>query len=92
MAGAAALYLETNPNAAPAAVSRALLDNATTGQLSDIGPGSPNTTLFAQFDNGSGGAPCTDCEHHNGLLFTGEASFEPNGTYYHNNSFGYHRG
>jgi len=92
VSGAAALYLETNPAASPAAVTRALLDNATTGHLSDIGTGSPNALLFAQFGNVAGGAPCTNCEHHNGLLFTGGVGFEPNGTYYYDNSFGYHRG
>ncbi len=92
VAGAAALYLEANPGASPAAVSSAILGNATANQVSDVGPGSPNTLLFAQFGNGGGGDPCTNCEHHTGLLFSGDASFEPNGTYYHNDSFGYHKG
>src|SRR5581483_9158930 len=90
--GAAALYLESNPAATPAAVNRALLDSASANQVSDIGPGSPNLLLFSQFGN-NGGAPCTSCEHYTGLMTrTGEAAFEPNGTFYLNNSFGYHKG
>jgi subtilisin family serine protease len=92
VAGAVAVYLETHPNATPATVSSAILGNATANQVSDVGAGSPNLLLFAQFDNGTGGAPCTDCEHHNGLLFTGGANFEPGGNYYYSNSSGYHRG
>ncbi len=90
VAGAAAQYLEANPNAAPAAVNRALLENATTGPLSDVGTGSPNLLLFAPF--GNGGAPCDNCEYYNRLLFRGQAVFEPNGTYYHSDSSGFHRG
>ncbi|KFE72084.1 S8 family serine peptidase [Hyalangium minutum] len=45
--GAAALYLEINPNATPAAVSQALNDRATSGVVSDPGAGSPNRLLFA---------------------------------------------
>jgi subtilisin family serine protease len=90
VAGAAALYLETHPQATPAEVNRALLDNATTNAVSDPGTGSPNTLLFSQF--GGGGAPCSNCEHYTGLLFTGQAGFEPNGTYYRNDSWGWHKG
>lgn len=90
VAGAAALYLEAHPNATPAEVNRALLDSATTNAVSDPGTGSPNTLLFSQFDGG--GAPCSNCEHYTGLLFTGQAGFEPNGTYYRNDSWGWHKG
>ncbi|MGH9842576.1 MAG: S8 family peptidase, partial [Blastocatellia bacterium] len=95
VAGAAALYLETNPNATPTAVSRALLDNATADVVSNAGTGSPNKLLFTQFGTAGGGsgAPCANCEHYTGLLLGADkAAFEPNGTYYYNNSFGYHRG
>ncbi|MBI1760213.1 MAG: S8 family peptidase [Acidobacteria bacterium] len=89
VAGAAALYLETHPNATPAEVNRALLDNATAGAVSEAGPGSPDKLLFAQFaDNGGGG----NSEHYTGLLFKGQESFEPNGTYYYSASYGSHRG
>jgi len=90
VAGVAALYLETHPGATPAEVSSAILGNATSGQLSDVGPGSPNLLLFSRL--GTGGDPCANCDHYTGLLFSGEAGFEPNGGYYHNDSFGYHKG
>ncbi|MFN7948221.1 MAG: S8 family peptidase [Blastocatellia bacterium] len=91
VAGAAALYLETSPNARPADVIRALLDNATANAVSDPGPGSPSQLLFSQ-SGGSGGVPCTGCEHYTGLLFPGQAGFEPNGTYYRSDSWGWHKG
>ena len=47
--------------------------------------------LFSQLDGGLA-APCANCDHHNGLLFNGGESFEPNGTYYRSDSFGYHNG
>jgi subtilisin family serine protease len=67
-AGAAALYLETHPAAAPAEVQAALVTAATQGQITKIGTGSPNLLLFtgdpttAQPGGGSGGGgsggPC----------------------------------
>lgn len=42
VAGAAALYLQTNPSASPAEVASALVSTATTGVLTNLGPGSPN--------------------------------------------------
>ena len=91
VAGVAALYLEAHPGAMPAEVSRALLDNTTADQVSDVGPGSPNVLLYSQL-SGGGADPCADCEHYTGLLFgTDRAAFEPSGTYYRNDSFGYHQ-
>lgn len=91
VAGVAALYLEANPGATPAEVSRAVLGAATADQLSDTGPGSPNLLLFSQLGGGSAD-PCANCSHHTGLLFNGGASFEPNGTFYRSDSSGYHKG
>jgi serine protease len=53
VAGAAALYLATNPAAVPAVVHAAIIDNASVNKLSSIGAGSPNRLLYALF----GGAP-----------------------------------
>jgi subtilisin family serine protease len=47
VAGAAALVLESDPSAAPAAVASALAALATTGRVSSAGAGSPNLLLFA---------------------------------------------
>ena len=91
VAGVAALYLETHPAAAPAEISRVILGAASADQLSDLGTGSPNLLLFSQL-SGAGGDPCSNCSRYTGLLFSGNASFEPNGTYYRSDSYGYHRG
>jgi len=47
--GAAALFLETNPTATPAAVATALLTNATANVVQDPGANSPNRLLFMAF-------------------------------------------
>ena len=44
--GAAALYLETNPTAAPADVAAALINNATAGIVKSAGSGTPNRLLY----------------------------------------------
>ncbi|HKQ80323.1 MAG TPA: S8 family serine peptidase, partial [Blastocatellia bacterium] len=59
VAGVAALYLEANPGAAPAAVSSAIIGNATPNKLSDIGPGSPNLLLYSRLSGGGNGTPET---------------------------------
>src|SRR5262245_27230090 len=53
VAGVIALYLQTNPGAQPAAVTQALVNNATTGHVSNPGTGSPNRLLYSIF----GGSP-----------------------------------
>ncbi|CAN5779533.1 hypothetical protein BH24ACT8_BH24ACT8_18480 [soil metagenome] len=46
VAGGAALYLDGNPSASPAQVTSAITGTATSGVLSDVGPGSPNLLLY----------------------------------------------
>jgi serine protease len=53
VAGAAALYLTANPSATPAAVAKALTDNATAGKITDV-KGSPNKLLNVSFIGGGG--------------------------------------
>ena len=53
MAGAAALYLATDPSAPPSTVHAALVDNASVNKLSSVGSGSPNRLLYSIF----GGVP-----------------------------------
>ena len=48
VAGVAALFLQGNPGASPAAVTSALVGNATTGAISDV-KGSPNRLLFSSY-------------------------------------------
>ena len=46
VAGAAALYLESNPSASPAAVSNAIVNMSTPGVVTNLGAGSPNRLLY----------------------------------------------
>ena len=48
VAGAAALYLSTNPGASPATVRNAIYSKATTGRLTGILTGSPNRLLYTR--------------------------------------------
>ncbi|MCI0412848.1 S8 family peptidase [bacterium] len=59
VAGAAALYLEGNPTASPAAVANALTSNATAGVVTSPGTGSPNLLLYTGFIGGGGGCSQT---------------------------------
>ena len=47
--GVAALYLQSNPGAAPSVVASALSANATTGKVTNAGSGSPNRLLFSNY-------------------------------------------
>lgn len=46
VAGAAALYLQTNTLASPATVASSIINNASLNKLSNVGAGSPNRLLF----------------------------------------------
>ncbi|MDX8049858.1 S8 family serine peptidase [Lentzea sp. BCCO 10_0798] len=54
--GAAALYVSANPSAIPAQVRDALVNNATTGKITDL-QGSPNKLLNISFMGGGGPDP-----------------------------------
>lgn len=47
VAGAAALVLQSNPSATPAAVAEAIRSQATSNRLSSLGAGSPNLLLYS---------------------------------------------
>ena len=47
VAGAIALYLQTNPGASPATVTQAIVNNSTAGKVTNPGTGSPNRLLFS---------------------------------------------
>ena len=53
VAGALALYLQTNPTASPATATAALVNNSTPNKVTSPGTGSPNRLLYSLF----GGAP-----------------------------------
>jgi subtilisin family serine protease len=56
VAGALALYLQTNPTASPATATAALIANSTPNKVTGAGTGSPNRLLYSLF----GGAPPGD--------------------------------
>ena len=49
VAGVVAQYLQLNPSASPATVHSAIVNNATTGVVSNPGTGSPNRLLYSNF-------------------------------------------
>jgi subtilisin family serine protease len=49
VAGAAALYKQAVPSASPATIRNALVNNSTTGRISNAGTGSPNRLLYTLF-------------------------------------------
>ena len=53
-AGAAALYLAANPSASPSAVNLALVNDAVTGVIGNVGSQSPNRLLQITQQDGSG--------------------------------------
>jgi subtilisin family serine protease len=53
VAGAAALFLETDPAATPAAVALAIFAQTTLDHVSSAGAGSPNRLLYSLFSGGS---------------------------------------
>jgi hypothetical protein len=59
VAGALALYLQTNPTASPATARNALVGQATSGKVTSPGTGSPNLLLYSLFGGGGGGGDTT---------------------------------
>jgi aqualysin 1 len=57
VAGAAALYLESNPSATPSAVGSGITSSASSNKVSSPGTGSPNLLLYSLFGGGGGNPP-----------------------------------
>ena len=55
VAGALALYLQTNPTASPATATQALINNSTPNKVTNPGTGSPNRLLYSLFGGGTPG-------------------------------------
>jgi subtilisin family serine protease len=73
VAGAAALYLETNRTATPAAVSNVLVSNGTTNTLQYVYFGTPNVLLYTEFaDSGS----CEGTLLQGAIAKTGELAYQ----------------
>ena len=83
VAGVAAVFLQANPTANPAAVAAALLGNATPGKVTNPGAGSPNRLLYSIFAPAAGGPPCTDCQRYTGTLAQGAVQRQPFGSTYY---------
>ena len=86
VAGAAALYLQANPSAAPAAVRDALVNGSTAGAVTNAGSGSPNRLLYSRVNAAVTTPPVTSgCalpESATGSLSgAGDSDVHPNGTY-----------
>ncbi|MBA2254043.1 MAG: S8 family peptidase [Chloroflexi bacterium] len=97
VAGAAALYLQSNPSATPQQVRDQLVNTATVGVVTSAGSGSPNRLLYTL--GGSSPPPpppptgCGLAESYSGSLSgTGDADLHPNGTYFYSPRTGIHRG
>jgi subtilisin family serine protease len=58
--GVAALYLQQFGNQSPAAVAQGIVNNATTGVVTNPGTGSPNRLLFSLFGGGGGATVFSD--------------------------------
>jgi subtilisin family serine protease len=54
VAGALALYLQTNPGASPSTVTNALISNSTPNKVTNPGTGSPNRLLYSVFGSAPG--------------------------------------
>lgn len=93
VAGVAALYLEGNTTASPAAVRDALVSTASSGKLTGINTGSPNLLLYSLLSGGGSPPPPPTC---GGGTFTGSLSgtgvnaYQPNGSYYQSTVSGTH--
>ena len=99
VAGAAAVYLEANPSAAPAQVASALIAAATTGKVTNPGSGSPNRLLYSAPPGGGGtNPPPTDTcgpgtqTFPGSLASTGSVVYGPTGGSYTTTVSGVHRG
>ena len=91
VAGAAALYLQANPSAAPVAVRDAIVGSATANVVSSAGRGSPNLLLYSRVGTAPTPPPppppttggCALPESFTGSLSgAGDADVQPNGTYF----------
>jgi hypothetical protein len=57
VAGVAALFLESNPEASPATVTAAIINGSTLNHVSNPGTGSPNRLLYSLLTGGPGPTP-----------------------------------
>jgi subtilisin family serine protease len=105
VAGVAALYLQTNPSAAPATVANAINTSATAGKVTSPGTGSPNRLLYSLFGTSPPPPPppppgppppppgCGLATAYSGSLSgTGASAYQPAAGQYISTTSGVHRG
>ena len=93
--GVAALFLQSNPAAAPSLVASQIISTATPNRLTGIGTGSPNRLLYSPLTAPGSDAPaaCADGTLYTGSLSgTGAINYQPNGSYYYSSVSGVHKG
>lgn len=95
--GVAALYLQNNTTATPAAVRNAIVGTASSGKLTGISTGSPNLLLYSLLTTGGGTTPppaptCGGGTFTGSLSGTGASTYQPNGSYYQSTVSGTHSG
>ncbi len=93
VAGTAALYLQGNPGASPAAVQNAIVSGATSNVVTDVGTGSPNRLAYSLLEAASTTTPaCSLPETYAGSLTnSGSYQYVPRGTYFYSGA-GTHKG
>jgi len=81
VAGAVALYLQTDTGASPATVGAALVSNATVNVVSDAGPGSPNRLLYTPWIGAPPPPGGTDVLGPGEALFAGQSKTSTDGRF-----------
>jgi subtilisin family serine protease len=99
VAGVAALYLQDNPAASPAAVAGVVNASASAGRVTGAGAGSPNRLLYSPLGAPAPPPPpplppgCGLAQTFGGSLgATGASATQPNGSTYQSTTNGVHRG
>jgi len=94
VAGIAALYLQNNPSASPAAVANAIISTSTTGVVSNPGSGSPNRLVYSLLSGTSPPPPPPPpgTTYTGTLSGTGASSYQPSTSGYTVTASGTHTG
>ncbi|HEY0038337.1 MAG TPA: S8 family serine peptidase [Longimicrobium sp.] len=92
VAGVAALYLQGNPTALPAAVTNAIVSTATTGKVTSANTGSPNKLLFSLLTLDTGGGTGVTTSYAGSLSGTNTSQYQPSSSGYVSAGAGVHTG